>query len=748
MSEPPVPRSAYRAFISYSHRDKAWADWLHKALETWRAPARLVGVRTAHGTIPRRLSPVFRDRDELASATDLGHEIEEALRQSENLIVICSPAAAASRWVNAEVLAYQRMGRGRRIFCLIVDGDPAATGNSGTGECFCPALRTPASDDPDSLHGEPIAADVRPGGDGKPDAKLKLIAGMLGIGFDTLKQREQHRRAQRLAVITALAVVVTAVTSVLTVFALIARHDAITARHKAVVAQQAAERRQKQAEGLVGFMLGDLYARLEQMQRLDIVQSVNDKAMAYFAALPPTDVNDASMAQRARALEQIGVVRMGLGNLAGALESFRASSRISANLAAADASNAARQVAYARTLAFIGTVHWQQNKLAEAQQDFEAVQPALRKLAAQPRPDPAVLFHLAMLDHNLGRVMEARGHGELALQHYREGLELSQRLSASAPDDSDYAGNLGTAHNDLARLALQRGDLLTAIVEFRANDVIQAQLSRADRQDNIQRQNALEARAALGRALALAGETGQAADQLADAVDTAAQLVKFEPANTDFRLDLALYSAQLARLKRLGGDAAAARSLTANAAEIFAALMRKDPGNVEWKKHAAAAMLEQAALSLAGAHREAAQAQARAALQRLEPIHAERPGDHDTLLLAATARLQLAAATTARSEARELAQQTLQMIRTDSVGAGDARLRALEVEALLMLDDRQAAQPLIGQLWQSGYRDPGFLQVLERAHVAYRPNPEFGARLLAATAAGAATPAPAAAPSQ
>ena len=59
---------AYRAFISYSHRDKPWADWLHKALETYRVPSKLVGRETAAGTIPRRLNPVFRDREELARA--------------------------------------------------------------------------------------------------------------------------------------------------------------------------------------------------------------------------------------------------------------------------------------------------------------------------------------------------------------------------------------------------------------------------------------------------------------------------------------------------------------------------------------------------------------------------------------------------------------------------------------------------------------------------------------------------------
>ena len=66
-----IPRFKYRAFISYSHQDQAWAQWLHKALETYRVPARLVGMETSAGVIPARLAPIFRDRDELPSATDL-----------------------------------------------------------------------------------------------------------------------------------------------------------------------------------------------------------------------------------------------------------------------------------------------------------------------------------------------------------------------------------------------------------------------------------------------------------------------------------------------------------------------------------------------------------------------------------------------------------------------------------------------------------------------------------------------------
>jgi tetratricopeptide (TPR) repeat protein len=224
--------SKYRAFISYSHRDEKWAAWLHSALETYRVPRSLVGQVTEHGAIPARLAPVFRDRDELATATDLGQVLTQALRDSAFQIVICSPAAAKSRWVNEEVLTYKRLGRAGRVLCLIVGGEPYS---AGADEAFPAAVRFKVgadgqlSDEP----AEPIAADVRPGKDGKTNAALKLIAGMLGVGLDSLKQREHARRQRRLMLVAGAAVVGMTITSVLAAAAWFARLEADAQRVRA-----------------------------------------------------------------------------------------------------------------------------------------------------------------------------------------------------------------------------------------------------------------------------------------------------------------------------------------------------------------------------------------------------------------------------------------------------------------------------------------------------------------------------------
>uniref|UniRef100_UPI0030DAE404 toll/interleukin-1 receptor domain-containing protein n=1 Tax=uncultured Maricaulis sp. TaxID=174710 RepID=UPI0030DAE404 len=127
----------YRAFISYSHRDQGFARWLHRQLETYVVPSHLVGREAAQGPVPRRLTPIFRDREDLAAAGDLTASVRDALTHSDALIVVCSPAAAASRWVNEEIRAYRHLNPAGTVLAAVLNGNPVAGLDGEPGEaCF------------------------------------------------------------------------------------------------------------------------------------------------------------------------------------------------------------------------------------------------------------------------------------------------------------------------------------------------------------------------------------------------------------------------------------------------------------------------------------------------------------------------------------------------------------------------------------------------------------------------------------
>lgn len=201
-----IPPTAQNfVFISYNHKDVKWAQWLQKKLEWYRLPTE------AHNELSnsRYIRPVFRDRDTLTSGV-LNDELRNHLEASKYLVVLCSPNSAQSEWVSDEIKAFIEMGRLDKIVPFIIDGTPQDYSRADItqplmGECFPLALRQWNTEHPEkNLLGIAVTDD------GKTDrqkAFIRLVAHLLGIGFDTLWQR--HRRYVRrvMASLSVLAVI-------------------------------------------------------------------------------------------------------------------------------------------------------------------------------------------------------------------------------------------------------------------------------------------------------------------------------------------------------------------------------------------------------------------------------------------------------------------------------------------------------------------------------------------------------------
>ena len=192
-------RFDYWAFISYSHSDILTAKWLHKAMEAYRIPRSVVRKMGFVGqTVPKRLFPVFLDREELAGAPDLNESVKAALRASRCLIIVCSTSAARSNWVNAEASYFIKAGWRSRILLLIAKENEIGS-REDIRQFLPPALRQETYDAT-----EPLAADLREGGDGARGALLKLVAGVIGVKFRELSEREHGRQIFRRAIFAAI----------------------------------------------------------------------------------------------------------------------------------------------------------------------------------------------------------------------------------------------------------------------------------------------------------------------------------------------------------------------------------------------------------------------------------------------------------------------------------------------------------------------------------------------------------------
>lgn len=561
----------YIAFLSYGHRDGAFAKWLHDSLENYRVPRSLVGRVTANGPIPPRLNPIFRDRHELAASEDLAGTIRDALARSRFLIVLCSPSAAASRWTDAEIDGFKKLRPDGCVVAAILAGEPFANEMPGreAEECFPLALRHKYDrrGRPTKQRAEPIAADFREGGDGRRLGLLKIVAGMLGVGLDDLVHRESRRRQQRQRAVLAASVAGMMVTSTLAAVAFEARNEA-------------REQRQE-AEGLIGFMLGDLRGKLEPIGRLDALDAVGAKVLSYYQRQDKRELGDESLAKRARALTLIGEMASLRGDLDGALRRYGEALASTGEALRRDPTNPQRLFDHAQNLFWVGSIDWQRGRAEPATRYFREYRALADRMIVAAPGDPKYLLEGIYADTNLGMVqLDARSF-DAAIATFTRLLAASEALVMT--DAS--AENKKMLLEALAYLseAEQKSGRLDRAIALRSREIaLLAPELAAAYPDAEYRTKAIAAQRSLGMLLASRGATAAGIRELRTGADIAHSLVALEPANTDWQERSANIRFDLARILLSAGQTHAATQVVRSGCETASRLATKNDSVVAW----------------------------------------------------------------------------------------------------------------------------------------------------------------------
>ena len=548
----------YHAFISYTHRDERWAKWLQRALERYRLPKRLRRQDTHSGTLPDRLHPIFRDRDELASSASLPASIRDALDQSDALIVVCSTAAAKSKWVNEEVRYFQNSSRADRIFCLLVEGSL----EQDSPDCaFPPALLR--TEDGLPLP-EPLAADVHVDGDGKRGAMVKIAAGLLGVGIDDLKQRDAQRQLRIHGAVATGSLTVAVLTIALAISAQLAREDA--------------DLRRGQAEDLISFMLGDLRSRLEPLGRLDLLDAVGEEAMNYLAVLGGRGSEQEVLA-RAMVQRQIGEVRFRQGQLAAAQEAFEESRNVAEALHASAPDNNEYLFELGQAEFWVGYAAFEQSRLEQAEDSLtKYLEYSLDLLAREPG-NPDYQLELSYAYSNLGTVMLEALDAQAALEFFQESVDLNEALVAATPGDLDLRDSLGSGFSWLGATVLQLGRLQESEKAYDTAVEILSALHATD-SSPLYSEHFGENSYHLGNAHLYQGELTEAELLFDAAQDVFDELVAFDSENAIWRSDRGISAYYLAQTHLLAGRLTDANDQLGMAVTDFGKLLATDPRDV------------------------------------------------------------------------------------------------------------------------------------------------------------------------
>ena len=663
----------YYAFISYSHQDNRktrrdspgqshvqWANWLHEELETYKVPPEFIGQTNKYGRkIPGRINPIFRDEAELPTHSNLGDAIRDALEQSLFLIPLCSPRAFRSLYVNEEILYFKKLGRRDYILPLIIDGEPNVADGSKAGftaaqECFppalCHAIGADGQVDPTQLDQEPICSDVRTSEDKTEISayefplhhellehhKLKLIAGILGVGFDELVQRDQKRqtaeakakaqRARRLAIIFA---VLTLVALALAAFALWQRNEAILQRKKAIEAKQAADE-------LIRFMQFNLHDQLAKLGHLDLMLDINSRIRVYQDEHPaePWDTVAKNNENRDRSvtLDQYGDILTSKGLSTAALRAYQQGLAIREQLAQAAPGNTDWQTLLAASYDHVGSAQQSQDQFDEAAKDYQLAL-GIHESLAKADPGNVDLASTVSNDYgHLGDVLQAQGHLPEAQQAYQSSLAVVQPLARRFGGNDDLQDDLSAAYVRVADLDKATGDLDQALANYQESFTVLNKLAIMDPSNSGRQYEISVNEQKTGHILELQGKDDQALKAYDNSRLIAEKLAGQDASNVYWQKNLASCYSSLGDLLQKQNQFADALSDYRKCIDISTALLKQDVTNVDLFT-SLVLNLEQATkmlLALPSGDRAEAAQMASLGLYYLDGIHNMSPGTPPT----------------------------------------------------------------------------------------------------------------------
>jgi serine/threonine-protein kinase len=483
----------------------------------------------------------------------------------------------------------------------------------------------------------------------------------------------------------------------------------------AVAAREDADRRREQAESLIGFMLGDLRARLQEVGRLELLDEVGRQATAYFNAVPPESLSGDELFRRSQSMHQIGQIRQAEGNLKAASAAYGDSIAFAEQAVARDPANGEWQIGLANARFYAGEALRVQGDLTGAMHQYKAYRDIAQRLVDR---EPQNEHWLLELSYGLGGVAfvhEAQGDFQSARRELESAQQIKEDLARRNPADVERRQAVAGGHIRLGMVLDKLGEVDAALKHFLADLDIRRELV-AHQPDNFAlKRNYQVALNYVGGAYEDRGDLAKAAEHFRLRREVAAAYAAIDPRNANWRRDLAAAETTYAGVLRLLGSLQEAEQGYGRAIAILRPIAEGSPELAIRQRDLADAELGLGLTYFERGELEAADMRANAVERLIAPLLARR-NDREAMRRAADGRL-LAADVAARRGNAQLAQQmreaALALVVSGQEANPEKRLLAVQARALLALNRTAEAGTIVERLTSLGYRHPTLLRLVQ-----------------------------------
>ncbi|MEO8380941.1 MAG: serine/threonine-protein kinase [Acidobacteriota bacterium] len=486
------------------------------------------------------------------------------------------------------------------------------------------------------------------------------------------------------------------------------RAAAIAAERKSVVATEEAATRRGQAEELINFMLGDLRRKLEPLGKLDLLDDVGERALAYSGSLRPELMSGVEVARNAKALNQLGEVRIAQGRLPEAASIFARARTLATVAAKKDPADQNAQLA-------LMAAYYGEGETARRAGDAEGalrlneryLATAMRLAAASPQ-NAEYRIEQAYAHANVGALLMGLARYGEARPHFEEALRIKRIRLARDPLNLEWQADLANTINKVGVNLLRTGDLAGARLQFTEQKRIHQVLVGVAPEHAQWKSGLATSHAFLSSLLINMGMLNEARRETGEELRIARSLVSTDPENTSWQRNLAMTTARVAMLDGWLGQSASSDRGFHDAEGMLADLVLRDAKRASHTADLAATDSRSALSRLRRGEVGRAYDEWRRGRDLLQSNTAAATNRQVTLevwvtgLTVAHAAGQRAAFEESRRSAEEL------LAAPALASSSDPEVIALRARLLVSTGRREEAGPWMTRLAASGYHQPDY----------------------------------------
>ena len=497
------------------------------------------------------------------------------------------------------------------------------------------------------------------------------------------------------------------VTTLIAVLAVLAGALGLAARS----AQHDAEQKRADAEGLLTFMLGDFADKLRPLGRLELLDDVSVKAIAYLSQ-PTSTSGDNTAIQRIRALHLLAELKISRGKSVEADEILRVARKLLDQIELSTPHDREFLRQFSRNSFHLGTISFAREDFGTAVQFLKESLSYADRYAATAPEDAEGWLQQSYAHNNLGAIALRRQEFQDAAQHFQTSLELKQRVQAGKPKDATLMADMATNYSWLAETKLKAGNLQDAMKLYREEERMLRAIHSGNATWTYRLAMSLMRQSILQQAW---GNQESALEITRQADALLQQVVKQNPTNQSWTARM--YQSSVRQFELQVPDKNSRKNLD-ELAEIsgkLEALSNNDAKNSTLIYLHAKSMLAQVPYFIYLHQPELASRNLDTVIEKLQKMHSGKESDPiysgilGELLLA---RADLATAIGRQDMALKDCKSTISLLNRPAQGTHDFVLLALQVRAHTCDGSYDMVRPQIAALEQMGYKDPRYLQYI------------------------------------